>query len=98
MKPLINLAIQILPTTVDKSTAYSAVDAAISIIKKSGLNHLVCPFETVIEGDYDTVMSVVKEMQEEVFNNNIDHILVNIKIQRSKNSDVFIDDKLSNYK
>lgn len=93
----INLAIQILPMSVEKSQAYSAIDAAIQLVEKSGLKYVVCPFETVIEGEYDIVMNLVKEMQESVFDNHVEHILVNIKIQRSKSQSVRIEDKIEKY-
>lgn len=98
MNNTINLAIQILPMSIDKAAAYAAVDSAIAVIQKSGLKYKVCPFETVIEGRYDAVMQVVKEMQDEVMNNGTAHIIVNIKIQRTKDMDVHIEDKLQNYK
>ena len=32
-------------------------------IKSTGLNTFVGPFETTVEGDYDTLMEIVKECQ-----------------------------------
>lgn len=97
MQHTINLAIQILPTTGSKADAYKAIDAAIRVIQTSGLKYKVCPFETVIEGTYDEVMRVVNEAQQVVFDSGIEHLLVNIKIQRSRNNDVHIEDKMEQY-
>jgi uncharacterized protein YqgV (UPF0045/DUF77 family) len=52
MKNLINLALQVLPSSIT-SDPYSLVDKAIEVIQQSGLKYRVCPFETVIEGDYE---------------------------------------------
>lgn len=93
----INLAIQILPMATEVNKAYAAIDEAIKIVDKSGLKYKVCPFETVIEGKYSEVMPLVDEMQAVVFDNNIDHIIVNIKLQRKANEDVYIEDKIEKY-
>lgn len=98
METTINLAVQILPMSVSKQDAYAAVDSAIDIVHQSGLKYEVGPFETVIEGAYDTVMAVVKKMQETVFDRNVEHLIVNIKIQRTKGVDVRIEDKTGKYK
>lgn len=97
MKNQINLAIQVLPRSSKKGT-YELVDVAIELIQKSGLNYTVCPFETVIEGQYDEVMKLVKAIHEAVYNAGAEEMITNIKIQTRKNQDVYIDDKMNKYK
>ncbi len=97
MNNQINLAIQILPRAASIGT-YELVDVAIAIIQKSGLNYQVCPFETVIEGQYDEIMKLVKDIHEAVYHAGADEIITNIKIQTRKNQDVYIDDKMNKYK
>ena len=92
----INLAIQVLPTS-GTADAYSLVDKAIEVIQRSGLRYRVCPFETVLEGDYDTVMQVVNEAQQSCFDGGAEELLVNIKIQRRKDRDVHIEEKTGKY-
>jgi uncharacterized protein (TIGR00106 family) len=96
MKNLINLALQVLPSSTT-SDPYSLVDKAIEVIQQSGLKYRVCPFETVIEGDYATVMKVVEQAQQACFDSGADDLLVYIKIQRRKDADVFIEDKTGKY-
>ena len=96
MKNQINLAIQVLPRAKDKGT-YELVDVAIELIQKSGLNYRVCPFETVIEGGYDEVMMLVKDIHEAVYASGAEEMITNIKIQTRHNQDVFIDDKMNKY-
>jgi uncharacterized protein (TIGR00106 family) len=36
------------------------VHKAIEVVQKSGVKHLVCPHETVMEGDLDKLVEIVK--------------------------------------
>lgn len=96
MKNKINLAIQVLPRSANKGT-YELVDIAIEIIQKSGLKYRVCPFETVIEGYYDEVMQLVKDIHEAVYSGGAEEMITNIKVQTRYNQDVFIEDKMNKY-
>ena len=73
------------------------VDVAIELIQKSGLKYRVCPFETVIEGYYDEIMTLVKDIHEAVYAGGAEEMITNIKIQTRYNQDVFIDDKMNKY-
>jgi len=96
MKNQINLAIQVLPKSSTKGT-YELVDVAIELIQRSGLKYRVCPFETVIEGQYDEVMKLVKDIHDAVYANGAEEMITNIKIQTRYNQDVFIEDKMEKY-
>lgn len=96
MNNLINLAIQVLPRS-SKIGTYELVDIAIEMIQKSGLKYKVCPFETVIEGQYDEVMLLIKAIHEAVYAGGADEMITNIKIQTRNNQDVFIADKMDKY-
>jgi uncharacterized protein YqgV (UPF0045/DUF77 family) len=63
MNKTINASLQVLPSG-GTLHPYEIVDQAIEVIKKSGLRYKVCPFETVVEGTYDDVMSVFKAAQQ----------------------------------
>lgn len=39
------------------------VDAVIDYIKSTGLHYYVGPCETAVEGDYDTLMQIIREAQ-----------------------------------
>lgn len=97
MENKINLALQIIPMSKDKDI-YTLVDKAIQVIEKSGLKYEVCPFETVIEGEYEPIMKVVKEAQKASFDAGAEELLVNIKIQVRKGGDVSIVEKTGKYK
>lgn len=92
---VINVAIQLLPIQTGKDTL-SVIDHAINIIKESGLKYLVCPFETVVEGESDKVYQLIQIIQKEIILNHADEILINLKVHASKDDLSFMD-KLKNY-
>jgi uncharacterized protein (TIGR00106 family) len=96
MNNKINIAVQVLPRSATKGS-YELVDVAIELIQKSGLKYRVCPFETVIEGYYDEIMNLVKDIHEAVYAAGADEMITNMKIQTRNNQDVFIDDKMHKY-
>ncbi len=99
MKHQVNVAIQVLPLGLpDKAEVYRIIDEAIATIKRSGLVHLVCPFETVIEGDYDAVMQLIHEVQDTCRAAGAEEVLINLKLQRSFVQDVSIGDKVGKYR
>lgn len=93
----INLAVQIIPKSA-KVDMYKLIDLAIEEIAASGLKYLVCPFETVIEGEYDAVMQVVKRAQDACLQAGADEVLVNMKLQRSATGDLHFEDKIDKYR
>lgn len=96
MKHIVNISLQILPASLRKD-AYSIVDKAIEVIDNSGLKYTVCPFETVMEGDYDEIMNVIKKVHETCLDYGADSIFSNIKMQIKSGSDVLIEDKMKKY-
>ena len=92
----INLAIQVLPQAEGKNS-YELVDSAIEVIQASGLKYKVCPFETVIEGEYDEIMALVKRVHEELEKRGTEKLMTYMKIQTVFQQDVTIDDKMHKY-
>jgi len=95
MNKTVNIALQILPTS-KTIHPYKLVDKAIEVIANSGLRYKVCPFETVMEGNYDDIMKVVKLAQDACYEAGAESLMTYIKIQSSV-SDVSIDDKMEKY-
>lgn len=59
-----SIAIQVLPQGVDgDSEVVRVVDEVIDYINGFGLNTFVGPFETTVEGNYETLMEIVKGCQ-----------------------------------
>ncbi len=96
MGKIVNVAIQVLPEG-NKKQAYSIIDKVIKLIRKSGIVCYVCPFETVVEGKYEEIMKLVKKIPEICYHNGAENVLINLKIQISRNKDVTIISKLDKY-
>jgi uncharacterized protein YqgV (UPF0045/DUF77 family) len=91
----INAAIQLLPigATGDK---IALIDKAIGMIKDSGLNYKVCPFETVVEGPGDLVYKLIHDIQKGTLKKDCEELLINIKIHAA-NRDLYFNEKLVKY-
>ena len=96
MSSIVNIAIQVIPFSREREL-YDLVDLAIQVIQNAGIKYRVCPFETVMEGDYDRLMEVVKQCQQVCLDNGAEQVLVNLKIQHRRKGDVRISDKMGKY-
>lgn len=92
----VNIAIQALPI-VDSGKVFGIVDKAIEFIEKSGVNYAVTPFETVMEGELDELLKIVKDVQQTCFDEGCDELIINLKIHSNKNEDVLIKQKMAKY-
>lgn len=90
-----SIALQILPFGKGDEDKIKIIDNVIQYLKKTGLKMVVSPFETVLEGDYDTLMKVLKEAILLAGEAN-DYIICNVKIHYGKV--LTIDEKLENYR
>lgn len=60
-----SIAIQIMPKGVEDSEKIRIIDLCIKHIESKGLNYVVGPFETAIEGDsVEELLEIVKELQD----------------------------------
>ncbi|MCC6370167.1 MAG: thiamine-binding protein [Bacteroidia bacterium] len=91
----INAAIQLLPLVTNEHK-YTVIDKAIELIKNSGLNYKVCPFETVVEGSSQKVYALIQQIQEETLNGNCQELILNIKIHAASR-DLSFSEKLEKY-
>jgi uncharacterized protein YqgV (UPF0045/DUF77 family) len=90
------LAIQVLPQ-MKSEDALAVIDKAIEVIKQSGVTYRVCPFETVIEGQYEKLMQVVEQAQQTCFQAGAERVLTNLKIERFKEGDLTIKDVMDKF-
>lgn len=96
MKNIINLGLQIVPKS-KLTDSYWLVDQAIEVIQKSGVKHVVTPFETVMEGTQDELMEIAREAQQAVLDAGAEEVLVYYRMQIRKDQDVRIEDKTGKY-
>jgi uncharacterized protein YqgV (UPF0045/DUF77 family) len=79
-----------------KHEMYRAVDAAIAVVVQSGLPYKVSPMETTIEGEYDVVMTLIKQAQEAVLGAGAERVFTLIKVDYNPSGST-IAEKLVNY-
>ncbi|HYG19404.1 MAG TPA: thiamine-binding protein [Ohtaekwangia sp.] len=91
----IHLAIQIVP--ISKEHPYGIIDKAIEVIQRSGVPFQVGAMETVMQGDYDTLMKTAKEAQEACLAAGADEIVVTMKVHARRTGDVTWEEKLAKY-
>lgn len=58
-----SVAIQVLPGISEQKEMVRVIDEVIEFIKSTGVNYMVCPFETTMEGDYDKLMEIAAQCQ-----------------------------------
>ncbi|MBL0744933.1 thiamine-binding protein [Chryseolinea lacunae] len=95
MNHQVHVAIQIVP--ISKEHPYPIIDKAIEAIDEAGVVYRVGAMETVMQGDYDALMTVVKKAQEACFAAGADELVVTLKVHARKNGDVTWEEKLHKY-
>jgi len=93
---IVNLSLQVLPVVPD-SEIYPVVDQVIKMIEETGLNFMVSPFETSIEGELDELLEIVKRAQVICTDFGAERVVSIVKIDYKKEGVTF-DEKISKYK
>ena len=92
-----SIAIQILPS-VEHDKICPVVDKCIEYIKSQGLKTFVSPFETVIEGELDKLIEIVKQCQYIAVEAGAPSLMTYVKINFSPKEGIFtISDKIDKY-
>lgn len=92
-----SVAIQVLPNVVDNDELIRIVDEAIAYIKSFGLHTVVGAFETTIEGDYDTLMEIVKGCSRICVEAGAPGVMTYVKINFNPEGVLTIDQKTTKY-
>lgn len=92
MKDQVHIAIQIVPLS-PRQHPYAIIDKAIDVIAKSGVDYRVGAMETVMQGDYDTLMKVAKEAQQVCLQAGAEEVVVNMKVHAKRNGPVTWEEK-----
>lgn len=93
--PVCNVSLQIIPL-VSEEEVYPIVDRVIELIAASGVNYIVGPMETTMEGNLDELLEIVKEAQTVCSAAGAERILSVIKIDYSAKG-VTMDEKVDKY-
>ena len=90
-----NLSLQVIPLVAEENV-YAVVDQVIDLIQRSGLNYIVGPMETTIEGNLDDLLDLVKQAQLICVAAGASRVLSMVKIDY-KPDGVTMDEKISKY-
>lgn len=94
-----SIAVQVLPMTADTEEVIRIVDHVIAYIDKSGVNYQVGAFESTLEGDYDQLMDILKNLPKVAAQISDIPVMVYSKINIATDSDVLtIAKKTDKYK
>ena len=89
-----SIAIQVLPAAKSTDDLIRIVDEVIAYIHSTGLNYMVGPFETTIEGeDYDQLMDIVKECQHVAIRAGAEKVSAYVKVVYRPEGDILTIDK-----
>jgi uncharacterized protein YqgV (UPF0045/DUF77 family) len=88
-QPEASLAIQVLPQPVGGDEVIRIVDKVIAYLKGTGLKTFVGPFETTIEGDFETLMDAAKECQRICIREGAASLLTYMKMAYNPNNGVW---------
>ncbi len=93
-----SVAIQVLTEVSTDDEVVKIVDEVIAYIKSTGLSSYVGPFETVIEGEYEELMEIVKKCQYIAIDAGCPSIMSYVKINFKPEGGVLtIDKKVSKH-
>ena len=92
-----SVAIQVLPKVGETKEVVRIVDKVIEYIASTGLEYFVGPFETTIEGDYDSLMDIVKNCQLICLREGAPGVSSYVKISLNPTGVLTIDEKTGKY-
>lgn len=94
--PNVNVSLQVIPG-VPEDRIYPVVDKVIEYIASSGVEYIVGPMETTMEGDYDELMKIVKKAHEICIQEGAGRVVSVIKVDW-KEQGVTMDEKIYKYR
>lgn len=93
-----SIAIQVLPNVPTDDEVVRIVDEVIAYIQGFKLKTFVGPFETVVEGDYDTLMEIIKGAGKIAIKAGAPSLMSYIKMSYNPNEEILtIEEKTGKY-
>lgn len=96
MEKIVNAGIQVVPLNI-VDPGYSIIDKAIGEIKNSGLEHMVTPFETIVNGTTSEVLALIGRLKTVAEAAGAEEVIINVRLHSRKGSDNFFAEKISRY-
>ena len=93
-----SIAIQVLPKVATNEETVRIVDEVIAYIKSFGLHTEVGPFETTIEGDYDTLMEILKGCSQICVDTGAPSVMTYVKINYAPSGILTMEEKTTKHR
>ncbi|MGL4523295.1 MAG: thiamine-binding protein [Bacilli bacterium] len=93
-----HVAFQVIPKVPDHLHSYDVVDAAIAVVENSGVVYEVGAMETVMEGEVNHLLEIVKQAQQACVDAGAKEVITNIKIHYRPTEGVTMHEKLHKYR
>lgn len=93
---IINASIQVVPIT-KAEEAFPVIDQAIALIQQSGLKYTVGAFATELEGEYNDVHALLKQISDFCYSQTDLQFLVYTKLHLSGGQDILAADKTGKF-
>jgi uncharacterized protein YqgV (UPF0045/DUF77 family) len=94
---IINASIQVVPIGKIEE-ALPVIDKAIALIQQSGLKFTVGAFETTIEGEYEPVQRLLRDIQDFCYAQKQTQFLIYSKLHLCGGQDILIESKTSKFR
>lgn len=91
-----NAGIQVVPVNIVDPT-YSIVDKAIEAIQQSGLEYIVTPFETVVNGTIEQILQLIAQLKTLSEEAGADELIINTRFHSKKTTDNIFNSKIDKY-
>ncbi|KPV41844.1 thiamine-binding protein [Alicyclobacillus ferrooxydans] len=95
--PNSHVAIQVVPMVPDDIQMYEVIDKAIEVIANSGVRYEVGAMQTVMEGELDTLLEIVKQAQTACIDAGATEVVTQIAVHYRPGG-VTIEEKLDKYR
>ena len=93
-----SISFQVLPKTKNDMELIRIVDEVIRMIKKSGVNYMVGPMETTMEGKLETLFEIVKKAQYLCIKSGAKNVFTNVKIIYNPKEVMTIEEKTKKHR
>lgn len=93
-----SIAIQVLPDILEMDKVCAIVDKVIAYIDSTGCHYEVGPFETTVEGEFGTLMDIIRRCQEIPIEEGAPSTKAYVKIFHSPNGILSINEKIDKYR
>ena len=90
--------ITVIPLGTKTASVSKYVAKCLDVVKKSGLKYELTPMSTVLEGDIDTLLEVIKKMHEIPFKEGIPRVVTTITIDDRRDKNITMEYKVKSVK